>query len=189
MDETKNKITVKLKWELDEAKVHFVNIGIPLVESFILKDIYFITNDVDINKTTNSKILSQSIVIRENINDENEKELIYKNRNAEDIDKYDDYKMCSCPIIDVDKTCEFLNIIGLKECFRYEQECLKFSNKGNNIFLEYITDLGLFLKFENNKSIEELIIDLDNLNVPYYENDYFVKKDSLMLDLIKKKRR
>ena len=51
MVEIEKEITVRLKWNLDETKVSFVNKGIPLVESFVLKDIYLVRDDVNVEKT------------------------------------------------------------------------------------------------------------------------------------------
>ena len=96
----------------------------------------------------------------------------------------------SCPIVDVDKTHDLLEAIGYKDCFNVEQECLEYEMSGTNIYLEYIPDIGLFLELENNnKSKDELVEMLHEFGVAYYENDYFVKKASLMLDKIRKQRR
>lgn len=181
MSGTKKEITVKLKWELDEAKINFVNKGIPLTGSFILKDIYLIKEDFNIKNTPNLEILSQSLLIRERTVTNPEKVLIYKKKNSENDEK------CYCPLVDVNKTYELLTSIGYKECFRIEQECLEYSNKDSTIFLEYVHDLGLFLKVSNqNKNIENLIDELNHLEIAYFENDYFVKKANLMLSKIKK---
>lgn len=185
MDE--KEITVKLKWELDEAKVYFVNAGIPLVESFVIKDIYLVKNEVDINKTPNLDVLSSCIIIRECIGNEHNKELVYKDKKYDENGNIVKSTKYSCELVDLDKTYDLLTQIGFKECFRYEQECLSFSSKEADILLQYIPELGLFAELENNnKSIKELINDLNNLNIPYYEDNYFVKKASLMLDVVKK---
>lgn len=190
MAEIEREITVKLKWTLDETKVYFVNKGIPLVESFVLKDIYLVKDDVDILKTSNLKILSQAVIIRECIGNEHDKKIVYKDKKYNEKGDIISSKKYSCPIIDIEKTYDLMTHIGYKECFRYEQECLAYKDKEVDILLEYVPDLGLFAELENNnKSIDELKMDLQNLNIPYYENDYFVKKAGLMLDTIKKRRR
>lgn len=185
MDE--KEITVKLKWSLDEAKVFFVNTGIPLVESFVMKDIYLVKDELDINKTNNLDILSSSVIIRECIGNEHSKQLIYKQKEYDNKGNIIKSTKYSCNLVEVDKTFELLTKIGFKECFRYEQECLAFANDEIDILLQYVPELGLFAELENNnKSIEELIKDLNDLNIPYYEGDYFVKKASLMLNEVKK---
>ena len=181
------EITVKLKWELDEAKVYFVNAGIPLVESFVTKDIYLIKKEADINKMSNLDILSSCLIVRECIGNEHNKQLIYKDKKYDEYGNIIESTKYSCDVEDIDKTYELLTHVGFKECFRYEQECLAYANKDVDILLQYVPELGLFAELENNnKSINQLISDLDGLNIPYYENDYFVKKASLMLDDVRK---
>ena len=185
MDE--KEITVKLKWELDEAKVYFVNAGIPLVESFVIKDIYLVKEGVDINNTPNLDVLGSSLIIRECIGYEHNKQLIYKDKKYDEKGNIIKSVKYSCDLVDIEKTYELLTKIGFKECFRYEQECLAYANSEVDILLQYVPELGLFAELENhNKSINELVDDLNNLNIPYYEDDYFVKKASLMLDETKK---
>lgn len=188
MAEIEKEITVKLKWNLDETKVHFVNKGIPLFESFVLKDIYLVRKDVDVKKTKNLDVLSKSIIIRDVTGEQSEKKLVYKDKKYDEARNILSSTKYSCPITNIEKMCDFLNAIGYKEVFRYEQECLEYKCGESNIILEYIPELGLFAEIENNnKSTEGLIEELNNLNIPYYEDEYFVKKASLMLDMIKKK--
>ena len=182
MDE--KEITVKLKWSLDEAKVCFVNKGIPLIESFVIKDIYLVKKEVNIDDIDNLDVISSCLIVRE-IGDY--KTLLYKDKiydNKGDILSSHKY---SCEIKDIDEAYELLTHIGYKECFRYEQECLAFKDDKIDILLQYVPELGLFAELEDsNKTVKQLIDDLNSLEIPYYENDYFVKKASLMLDEVKK---
>ena len=188
MAEIEKEITVRLKWSLDETKVYFVNKGIPLIESFILKDIYLVRNDVDLDKTSNLDVLSKSIIIREVIGDSIDRKVVYKDKKYDKKGNILSSTKYSCPIANIEKMYDFLIAIGYKEIFRYEQECLSYKDQNKNILLEYIPELGLFAEIEdNNKSTEELIEDLKELNIPYCENNYFVKKASLMLDAMKNK--
>ena len=190
MAEKENEITVKLKWGLDETKLNFVNKGVRLITSFILNDTYLIKKEIDINEKTNLEILSQAIILREVDSAHPEKVLIYKDKKYDNKGKLVESQRYSCPIVDVDKTHDLLEAIGYKDCFNVEQECLEYEMSGTNIYLEYIPDIGLFLELENNnKSKDELVEMLHEFGVAYYENDYFVKKASLMLDKIRKQRR
>ena len=190
MTEIETEITVKLKWDLDETKINFVNKGISLTESFVLKDIYLVKKEVDIHITPNLEVLSQSVIIREIVGTKIERYIIYKDKKYDDKCNVISSAKYSCLIIDAQEMYDFLIAIGYKECFRYEQECLAYNDENRNILLQYIPELGLFAELEdNNKSIEELKNDLNNIGIPYYEDDYFVKKASLMLDLTRKKKR
>ncbi len=190
MTEKENEITVKLKWGLDETKLNFVNKGVRLITSFVLNDTYLVKNDADINKDSNLQILSQAIILREVESSQPEKVLIYKDKKHDEKGNIIECKKYSCPIVDMDKTHDLFEAIGYKECFTVEQECLEYEMNGTNIFLEYIPDIGLFLELENNnKSVDELVCMLDEFGIAYYEDDYFVKKASLMLDEIRKQRR
>lgn len=182
-------ITVKLKWGLDETKLYFVNAGIPLKESFILKDIYLVKDNIDFKKSNSLDVLSSSIIIREVIEDNNvsSKSVIYKDKKYDEKGNIISSLKYSCKIESIEAMYDILTKTGYKECFRYEQECLAYETDKCEVLLEYIPDLGLFLELENNKSNEELVADLNSLHIPYYENDYFVKKAVLMLE--KEKRR
>lgn len=178
------EITVKLKWNFDEAKVHFVNKGIQLVDSFVIKDIYLIKEDLDIDVADDLEVLSSCLILRDIAED---KLLIYKDKKYNENGEIVSSNKYQCLINDIDDMYELLTRIGYKECFRYEQDCLAFKNKSVDILLQYIPELGLFAELENsNKSVKELIEDLNSLEIPYYENDYFVKKASLMLDEVRK---
>ena len=186
MEIKEKEITVKLKWTLDETKVFFVNKGIPLVGSFILKDIYLINESVDVKSLSNLDVLSKSLIIRERIGSLPDKVLMYKNKKYDEKGNILDSKKHLCPLVDTDKMYDLLLASGYKECFRYEQECLEYKYKDSSIFIEYIPELGLFMELENNNiETEELINNLKDLNIPYFENDYYVKKASLMMDTIR----
>ena len=186
MAEIENEITVRLKWSLDETKINFVNRGFHLEESFILKDIYIIKDNIDIKNTSNLEILSKAVIIRECIGSETIKMLVYKDKKYDETRNTINSIKYSCPLVDIEKTYELLTKVGFKECFRYEQECLSYAIGDKNILIEYIPELGLFAEFKNkDKNVEELISDLNELNIPYYEDNYFVKKASLMIDEIK----
>ncbi len=190
--QNEREITVKLKWSLDEAKLYFVNKGISLNESFILKDIYLTREDLDLKKMNNLAILSSSIILREVCEDDKvvDRTIMYKEKKYNENGDILSEKKYKCKIGNIESMQEILDKIGYKELFRYEQECLEYGIDNKRILLQYIPDLGLFAELEdNNKSIEQLINDLNELNVPYYENDYFVKKASLMIDKIKKQKK
>ena len=187
MAEFEKEITVKLKWELDEAKINFVNKGIRLKESFVLKDIYMVKDSVDLINTSNLDILSQVVIVRECIGDEIDKKFVCKTKKYASNGDILESKRCDCPLVDINKGHEFLLATGYQECFRIEQECLEYEYKGSKLFLEYIPDLGLFLEVENtNKDIEGLKDVLNELQIAYFEDNYFVKKASLMLDEVKR---
>lgn len=187
MPEREKEITVKLKWELDEAKLHFVNMGKVLTGSFILKDIYMIRENVDINKTKNLDVLANSLIIRESVGKEHIFQLLYKDKKYDEKGDIIDSVKYTCNLHNANEICDILNKIGFKECFRYEQECLEYNSDNKNILLQYVPELGLFIELEDNtKSVDELINDLNSLEIAYYDDNYFVKKASLMLDVIKK---
>ncbi len=190
--QTEREITVKLKWSLDEAKLYFVNKGISLNESFILKDIYLVKENMNLKKTNNLNVLSSSIILREECEDEKviERVVMYKDKKYSDAGDIISETKYKCEIGNIESMQGILDKIGYKELFRYEQECLEYGIDNKRILLQYIPDLGLFAELEdNNKSVEQLINDLNELNIPYYENDYFVKKASLMIDKIKKQKK
>ncbi len=187
MSEIEKGITVKLKWELDEAKLHFVNIGRVLTGSFILKDIYMIRENINIDNMDKSDILSNSLIIREVIGKEHVFQLVYKDKKYDEKGNIIDSIKYTCNLHNANEIYEILNKIGFKECFRYEQECLEYNSNDKNILLQYVPELGLFAEIEdNNKSVDELIKDLNDMKIAYYDDNYFVKKASLMLDTVKR---
>ena len=185
--ENEKEITVKLKWNLNETKVHFVNAGFVLDESYILKDVYMVKDNLDISRMNNTEIISNCIIIREAIGEEHTHQIVYKHRKYDDKGDIVDSVKYKCAVFDVNEAIELLKVTGYKELFRYEQECLMYNYKDSHILLQYIPELGLFAEIEdNNKNINGLIEDLNNMNVPYDEKNYFVKKASLMIDKMKK---
>lgn len=192
MEYLEKEITVKLKWSLDETKLYFVNAGIPLNESFIIKDTYLIKDSIDINKEKSLDVLSSCIILRECTANNNiiDRACIYKNKQYDQAGNIISCYKYKCKIENPNTMYNILTKTGYRECFRYEQECLEYSYKNNNILLQYVPEIGLFMEIEdNNKSIDELIDELNSLKIPYYENTYFVKKAELMLNTVKKEKK
>jgi len=184
-----NEITVLVSCSYEELHNELLSNNFEIKEQFEMHDDYMLDKSVDVSKMDKREILSRCILVRNVVN--LWKGLVYKNKiYAENGDIIEQSKI-ECPIEDIDAAIKFIEAINYKKLFHIYNKSIVYSN-GKTEFIVQIVDDYIFIEMEQqshglNKtydSIEEMKIELDSYNLPYYKNDYFVKKAEIMLDKI-----
>ena len=165
--------------------------------SFKIKEIYNIYDTYMINKCCNITslntldILNKSILIR-NIKGL-DKKLIYKYK------KYDKNKdilyqsKVECKVDCIKDAKNFMEALNYKEIFKIDNKSIIYENYFMEIAVQLVNSKYIFIELENRtgknekfNSIDLMIKEIDNLNLPILKNNYFVKKAELVFNDIYK---
>lgn len=185
-----NEITVKLKCSVNELERILKNKGFELTDRFELNDMYFIKNDIDIEKSTPREMLQSYILIRD-IKQYEAREFIkwysiikltYKEKNIAQNGDIINQQKYDCEIKDTEQGRNILKAIGYKEIMMIKENDVVYSKDGLNIQIKNILNGDNLIEIEtiddNNKfdTIEKLKQKISELNIPIDERNFFVKK-------------
>lgn len=187
-----NEITVKIKCELEEFYKNIKEKGFKLVEEFSIDDTYLIPEKLNLENTGIRDILSKAVIIREfeskpsgSIN----RTITFKIKRFDDVGNIISQEAINCSILEKEEARNLLKAIGYKEIMNikeddkiYEREDFKFAVKdiknGDNL-IEVETDEN-----EELDTIEKLVNKINEIEIPIYTDDYFVKKAEIELGKI-----
>lgn len=190
-----NEITVKIKCELDEFYKNIKEKGFKLVEEFSMDDTYLVPEKLNLENTGIRDILSKAVIIREfeskpsgSIN----RTITFKIKRFDDVGNIISQEAINCSILEKEEARNLLKAIGYKEIMNikeddkiYEREDFKFAVKdiknGDNL-IEAETDEN-----EELNTIEKLVKKINEIEIPIYVDDYFVKKAEIELGKILEK--
>ena len=180
-----NEITVKLKCSIENFCEILQNKKFKLVEKYLLNDTYFIPKNLNISKLIPREILSNAVLLRD-INDYmlNTKicKFTFKNKQINEDGIILNQENIDCDIVSIEQGQKFIKSIGYKELMNikendtvYEKDSLKIAIKdvinGDNLIEVETVDNNIELN-----TIEKIISKINELNIPIYTNDYFIKK-------------
>ncbi len=177
------ELCVRVKDSFDKIYKQMIDLGFHVQEDFILKDIYMISKDVDICLENESLIFSNYILIRETVG--KRKVLTLKEKKMNKKGEIVSQKSIKCPIVDIDKTYEFMKALGYKKMFEMTDHNVLLSNGKNEIYLQEVEGVGVYLEMEqknllldnnNGNNIDEMKQVLNGYNLNIDTSNYFVKK-------------
>ena len=185
------EICVRAKESFNEVYKKMLNLGFHIQEDFILKDIYMVPNDISISLENENLIFSNYILIRETVG--KRKVLALKQKKINEKGEIINQKSIKCPIIDIDKTYEFIKALGYKKIFEITDHNILMSNGKNEIYIQDVKGVGTYIEMEQNNlllknnngnNIEEMKNTLNSYNLNIDDNDYFVRKAADVLKSI-----
>jgi len=155
-----NEITVKLKCSVNDIEKILKSKEFILTDKFELNDVYYIKNDIDIQKSTPREILKSYILIR-------------------DIKQYEPDES--------EQGKNILKAIGYKEIMTIKENDVVYSKDGINIQIKNILNGENLIEIEtidSNKeldTIDKLKQKIIKLNIPIDKSNFFVKKAEIEL--------
>ena len=187
-----NEITVKIKCELDEFYKNIKEKGFKLVEEFSMDDTYLVPEKLNLENTGIRDILSKAVIIREFESKPSgsiKRAITFKIKRFDDVGNIISQEAINCSILEKEEARNLLKAIGYKEIMNikeddkiYEREDFKFAVKdiknGDNL-IEVETDEN-----EELDTIEKLVNKINEIEIPIYTDDYFVKKAEIELGKI-----
>lgn len=191
-----NEITVRLKCSIEEICKILKEKKFNLVEKYLLDDTYFIPKTTDVGILSVREILSKAILLRNieeiyenNIINKNTKITFKKKNYAKNGDILNQEKV-DCEIKSTEDGKKFIESIGYKNLMKIKERGLIFKNGEFEIQVKDIINGDKLIEveiIENNEkfnTIEKLKNEINKLNIPFYKDNYFVKKAEIELKKI-----
>ena len=187
-----NEITLKIKCELNEFYEIMKKKGFKVINKFRLDDTYFIPKDLKLNKTNIRYILSKAVLVRDitdEISDEKTKLITFKIKEFDENGKILNQESVNCKIYDIEDAKKLLKAIGYKEIMNIIEDDVVYEKEGFEIAVKDIKNGDNLIEIETTDNdeldtIEKLIKKVNELEIPIYTDNYFVKKAEVELEKI-----
>lgn len=177
------EICVRSLIKFDELKVKMMDMGFRIQEDFQLNDIYMVENDREVSIDFIDDMLSNYVLVRETVGKKTM--LVIKNKEINEKGEIVSQKSIKCPIVNKEDGYNFMLNLGYKKFLELKDHNVLLSNGRNEIYIQDVEGLGVYIEMEqknllldnnNGDTIEELINNLKQYNLPIDESDFFAKK-------------
>ena len=193
-----NEITVRINCSLQEIYNILENKGFSIIDKYNLEDIYFIKNDIDINKQSIRDILNKYILIREVtqfipsdfVKKYNVLYLTLKSKNIASDGTIISQDKKDCQIQDIKQGKEFIEALGYKNLMTIKERAIVYGKGKLKLAIKDIENSENLIEMETIDNdpeldtIEKLKEKINDLQIPINTNDYFVKKAEIELKKI-----
>lgn len=187
-----NEITVKIKCDLEHLYRLLIEKDFKIINKFHMDDIYFIPDELDISNLSTREIVSKAILIRNisnKVSNINTKILTYKIKEINEKGEILNQKSINCDIINIDDAKKLLNAIGYKIIMEIEEDDVVYEKDGFEIAIKDIVNGDNLIEIETTdndefNSVKKLKLRLNDLNIPIFDDDYFVKKAEIELNKV-----
>ena len=187
-----NEITVKIKGSITEFYKIVEEKGFRIIDEFSMDDTYFVPISLDIKNLTTREILSKAILVR-NIYDKTSKEIKKKiTFKIKDFDKEGNIlsqEAISCDVLNTDDAMRLLQAIGYKKIMNIKEDDIVYGKDGFELAIKDIKNGEKLIEIETEdneefNTIDKLISKVDEIDIPIYKDNYFVKKAEIELNKI-----
>lgn len=190
-----NEITVKIKCELNEFYEIIEEKGFKVVDKFSMDDTYFIPETSNLEKMEIREILSKAVLVRDirgKMSDRITKKITFKIKNFDEFGNILKQEAVNCDILDIEDAKKLLKAIGYKEIMNIKEEDVVYEKDKFQLAIKNIKngDNLIEIETEENKelnTIEKLIKRINEIGIPIYTNNYFVKKAEIEMNKVLKK--
>lgn len=182
------EICVRSLVRFEELKAKMMDMGFKVQEDFQLNDIYMIENDREISMDVADDILSNYVLVRETVG--KRIMLVLKNKKINENGEFVSQKSVKCQISNKDEGYNFMLNLGYKKFLELNDHNVLLTNGKNEIYIQDVSGLGVYLEMEqknllldnnNGDTLEEMIDNLKQYNLPIDDGDFFAKKAYDML--------
>lgn len=193
-----NEITVRINCSLQEIYNILENKGFSIIDKYNLEDMYFIKNDIDVNKQSVREILNKYILIRkvtqfipgDFVKNYNVLYLTLKSKNIASDGTIISQDKRDCQINNIEQGKEFIKALGYKNLMTIKERAIVYGKGNLKLAIKDIENSEKLIEMEtidNNPeldTIEKLKEKINELQIPINTNDYFVKKAEIELKKI-----
>lgn len=182
-----NEITLKMNCSISEMCNILEKKEFKKIEKYYLNDLYFIPSNLNINNLSIREILSNSIILRNVLDDTSTKllsKLLIKNKVYDNNGNIISQSKVECEIKDKKSGCKFLETLKYKLLMEINEEGTVYKKNGFKIAIKDIKNSDKLVEIEENEkydSIAKLISEVKKLNLPLDMQNYFVKKAEVEL--------
>ena len=177
------EICVRSLINFEELKERMIDMGFRIQEDFQLNDIYMVENDREVSIDFIDDMLSNYVLVRETVGKKTM--LVIKNKEINEKGEVVSQKSIKCPIVNKEDGYNFMLNLGYKKFLELKDHNVLLSNGRNEIYIQDVEGLGVYIEMEqknllldnnNGDTIEEIINNLKQYNLPIDESDFFAKK-------------
>ena len=179
-----NEITIKIKCPISEIYKTLEQKELKIADKFTMEDAYFIPEGMDLLKMETRKILSKAILVREikgKISGKITRKIIFKIKNIDETGNILNQEAVSCEILDIEDAKKLLKAIGYREIMSIEEDNIVYEKDGFELAIKDIKNGEKLIEIETRENekldtIEKLIKKVNEIGIPIYTDNYFVKK-------------
>lgn len=187
-----NEITVKIKVKLDKFYKLVEEKGFKVVNKFSMDDTYFIPKTLKLETMSTREILSKAVLIRDiksGISDRITKKITFKIKNFDECGNILSQESINCDILNIEDAKKLLRAIGYKEIMNIKEDDVVYEKDGFELAIKNINNGDKLIEIETEENndfdtIEKLIKKVNELEIPIYTDNYFVKKAEIELDKV-----
>ena len=187
-----NEITVKIKGNLKEFYKIIESKNFKIIDEFSMNDSYFIPEKLKLSEMSTRKILSNAILIRDirdKISGETVKKITFKIKQFDEDGNIVNQSAINCNVYEVEEAKKLFEAIGYKQIMNIYEEDIVYEKDGFQLAIKDIKNGEKLIEVETEKSeelntIDKLIKKINEINIPIYTDNYFVKKAEIELDKI-----
>lgn len=175
-----NEITIRILCSKEKLIKHLEEKGLKKGRKFRLDDHYLIPKKLKIEELTAREILSKAVIIR-NIDNDGKKvnKITFKKKNINEKGEIVSQTATSCEVIDYTEGIKLFEELGYYEIMNIIEDDIIYYNDNIELAIKDIENGDLLIETETNKNIttiEELKKIIENLEIPFEKENYFVKK-------------
>ena len=175
-----NEITIRILCSKEELIKPLEEKGLKKGRIFRLDDHYLIPKTLKIEELTVREILSKAVIIR-NIDNDGKKvnKITFKKKNINENGEIVSQTATSCEVIDYTEGIKLFEELGYYEIMNIIEDDIIYYNDNIELAIKDIYNGDLLIETETNKNIttiEELKKIIENLEIPFEKENYFVKK-------------
>lgn len=187
-----NEITVKIKGNLKEFYKIIESKNFKIIDEFSMNDSYFIPEKLKLSEMSTRKILSNAILIRDirdKISGKTVKKITFKIKQFDEDGNIVNQSAINCNVYEVEEAKKLFEAIGYKQIMNIYEEDIVYEKDGFQLAIKDIKNGEKLIEVETEKSeelntIDKLIKKINEINIPIYTDNYFVKKAEIELDKI-----
>ena len=185
-----NEITVKIKSTLDEFYKIMEEKEFKIVDKFSMDDTYFIPKELKLKEISTREILSKALLVRDitgKMSNRRTKLITFKTKKFDEAGNILNQESVNCNIMEVEEAKMLLKTIGYKEIMNVKENDIVYEKEGFQLAIKNIKDGDNLIEIETEESnelntIEKIIQKVNQIEIPIYTDNYFVKKAEIELD-------
>ena len=175
------EITVKVNNSYEDLHKILINQGFKIKEEFDIYDIYMCPKDIDYYKLNDLDVLNKCVLIR---TIKEEKMILYKYKEYDEFENITKQGKVKCDIDNIEEAVTLLNYMGYKKLFDISNHSIIYSDNQIEFALQLVNN-NIYIEYEDDSDIKEMIETINKLNIDYDKTNYFVKKAQIALNDIK----
>ena len=185
-----NEITIKIKCKPNELYKILEEKGYKTTRKFTMDDTYFIPKETQLDKNNTRKILSKAVLVRDikdKTSNKRTKLITFKIKNYDEYGNIISQESTNCNILEIDEAKKLLKSIGYKEIMNIKENDIVYEKDGFKLAIKDIENGDNLIEIEENDELdttEKLIQKVNEIGIPIYTDNYFMKKAEIELDKI-----